>query len=956
MKNIITFFLLFKTLTGFAQITCNDWLELTQQPSSVQLGDLDVPGDKITVEAIFNRTTPYSGGPLYAGDLVSKHLAPEDVNYLLRPNSAEITTTNGYFFLASPCEIKLNTTYHVALVYDGSMLKYYRNGFLMAQRPASGNLILNDWKTCIGYYSTELFNTQFVGYIDEVRIWNVARTQAEIRAFNFTSLPSPASQPGLQAYLTFDNISNKQGNVKWNGTQNGILNINALNPACSNYSADSCCPPPEGTLYGSIICKGKNALLKFISLKGIEPFKLIYTDGTSDFTATNVYSGVDFPVTEVIKNTKIFNLKSIQDASGCPPVVIEEILTGSNLVNNGDFNMGNTGFSSEYNYSSSGIPPSVYYVAKSPNPWHPSMPFCTDHTDQSGNMMLVNGSEILNTNVWTQTINVKPNTIYKFSTWVQNISTINPAILQFSVNGIHLGSDFNANISSCVWDQFYTTWDSGNTTTAKISIINKNTGFSGNDFALDDISFASTISNPNSAIIEVKECITDLCSLKGALPVVDINFGSGQNPGASLPAVNPAASTTYQFSPVSGNPALPTTIDGQYTITNNIPYNSAWFVSAPDHTPGDTNGYMAFYNASPSSGEFYSQKIDKLCSGMSYEFSAWIANVLDPAILLGVKPDITFRIELPDGSTLASLNTGNIAQSSSMTWKQYGLTFTTPLNVTSVLLKMENNNPGGFVTPGNDLAIDDITFRACLSSVFASFDQNTIVDSINICSRDSLNLYGSIMPGYNSPEFMWQESLNAGKTWLDFPNSNKLHLKLKIAHSNFKEQRLYRLLVAETGKINSVACRATSNLIKVIINTLPDGFITGDTVCKGTTASLTFTSLNSFDNYKITYADTVNNLSYTLNSVVSTLLLPFSFVHTKNTEYTLLSILNNKTGCKITPHTKFSVLVDSLSALKGTITFSGISACKGGKAKIIFDSPVSGKYNIKLTDGNQNLF
>jgi len=71
-----------------------------------RLGQLNVTGDQITVEATINRTTPYSGGPLYAGDVVSKHDSPSDANYLLRPNDAEITTSNGYFIFKQLLRIK----------------------------------------------------------------------------------------------------------------------------------------------------------------------------------------------------------------------------------------------------------------------------------------------------------------------------------------------------------------------------------------------------------------------------------------------------------------------------------------------------------------------------------------------------------------------------------------------------------------------------------------------------------------------------------------------------------------------------------------------------------------------------------------------------------------------------------------------------------------------------------
>src|SRR5450432_43472 len=82
--------------------TCNDWLGLPSQPSFVSVGDLDVPGNQITVEAVINRTMPYSGGFLYAGDIVSKHRDPVNVNYLLRPSDAEITTEDGVYHITPP--------------------------------------------------------------------------------------------------------------------------------------------------------------------------------------------------------------------------------------------------------------------------------------------------------------------------------------------------------------------------------------------------------------------------------------------------------------------------------------------------------------------------------------------------------------------------------------------------------------------------------------------------------------------------------------------------------------------------------------------------------------------------------------------------------------------------------------------------------------------------------------
>jgi len=220
---------------------CEDWAKTTSSTSGVQIGKLDIPGEQITVEATFNRTQPYSGSELYAGDLVSKHSGPGDVNYLLRPNTAEITTTNGYFRTPDICDIELNKTYHVAMVYNGKTLKFYRNGFLMSSVACSGNLYQNNWITTIGSLAANqnILNEHFVGYINEVRIWNIARTQNEIQTYMNQSLSNPASQTGLLAYYIFDDLKNKQGNSQWDGAITGNATVNQTNPEC-NFIADSC--------------------------------------------------------------------------------------------------------------------------------------------------------------------------------------------------------------------------------------------------------------------------------------------------------------------------------------------------------------------------------------------------------------------------------------------------------------------------------------------------------------------------------------------------------------------------------------------------------------------------------------------------------------------------------------------------------------------------------------------
>ena len=222
-------------------LSCNNWLYTPTVGSTASFGDLDVPGNQITVEATINRTQPYVsfGTDNTEGDVVSKHNSPADVNYLLRPNHAFITTTDGFFSTPDVCDIELNKTYHIALVYDGVTLKFYRNGYLMSQVNASGNLFQNNWNTRVGLNDPAFWKTQFIGFINEVRIWNTAKTQAQLKANMNSALPNPTTQTGLVGYYTFDNLINKQGNTLYNGTLAGSASINQTNPNCT-FVADSC--------------------------------------------------------------------------------------------------------------------------------------------------------------------------------------------------------------------------------------------------------------------------------------------------------------------------------------------------------------------------------------------------------------------------------------------------------------------------------------------------------------------------------------------------------------------------------------------------------------------------------------------------------------------------------------------------------------------------------------------
>lgn len=180
-----------------------------------------------------------------------------------------------------------------------------------------------------------------------------------------------------------------------------------------------------------------------------------------------------------------------------------------NLIGNGDFSLGNTGFTSSYGYAFPNVSEGQYYVGSNAQAWNGGMASCGDHTSGSGNMLLVNGATTANVSIYCQTVTVTPNTTYGFSTWLMSVTAGNPAQLQFSINGNLLGTVFVADNNVCNWQQFYTTWNSGANTTATICIVNQNTFASANDFALDDISFAPLCTGADSVTITVTPVFND---------------------------------------------------------------------------------------------------------------------------------------------------------------------------------------------------------------------------------------------------------------------------------------------------------------------------------------------------------------------------------------------------------------------------------------------------------------
>ena len=305
------------------------------------------------------------------------------------------------------------------------------------------------------------------------------------------------------------------------------------------------------------------------------------------------------------------------------------------------------------------------------------------------------------------------------------------------------------------------------------------------------------------------------CNGSSGAPIFFENFGSGTNYGPAL-----AAGITNYTYVNSGFPQ-----DGEYTLYNRtdlIPNN--WHYSL-DHTPDNQlnglNGKCLIVNASNTSGQFYERTVSGLCSNTTFEFSAWVINIYNAASGAcsgtGIPINITFEIwNASDTVLLQSGSTGNINGTPTPNWNQFGLVFTMNPGQTSVILKMRNNGTGGC---GNDLAIDDIMFRAC-----GEFSQITNVGNtqtnITICKNETItnNVLNITTNGTAVNVYQWQQS-NDAVNYADIPGETTSTYIIPTLLST----TYYRVKVAnDISNLNNPYCSTLSEIFTVNINPLPN--------------------------------------------------------------------------------------------------------------------------------------
>lgn len=107
--------------------------------------------------------------------------------------------------------------YHIAVVYDGSKVRFYLNGNLEIEKPTTGGVINlamsyggHGWDDTFAIGRSYGTHWTYKGCLSECRVWTIARSAAELQAG--VCYVDPTSE-GLLAYWRFDGTIQDDGSV-----------------------------------------------------------------------------------------------------------------------------------------------------------------------------------------------------------------------------------------------------------------------------------------------------------------------------------------------------------------------------------------------------------------------------------------------------------------------------------------------------------------------------------------------------------------------------------------------------------------------------------------------------------------------------------------------------------------------------------------------------------------------
>lgn len=185
----------------------SDWVEVPDSPSLN-------PTDQITIE-LWAKSDVFDRGQWQEFVMKGGNSPPtEPRQYYLRPRQSEGRTQflihdsmDNIYSETSDTTLKNGVWHHVAGTYDGNVMKVYINGVFQGD-DSIGTISIVQTNEVLAFGRLGAIDAEYYwGELDEIRIWNVARTQEQLQStMNDTLGPEYYANPGsgLIGYWRFD--------------------------------------------------------------------------------------------------------------------------------------------------------------------------------------------------------------------------------------------------------------------------------------------------------------------------------------------------------------------------------------------------------------------------------------------------------------------------------------------------------------------------------------------------------------------------------------------------------------------------------------------------------------------------------------------------------------------------------------------------------------------------------
>jgi hypothetical protein len=223
----------------------------------------------------------------------------------------------------------------------------------------------------------------------------------------------------------------------------------------------------------------------------------------------------------------------------------QSVACGQNIIVNGDFEAGNSGFTSEYVFktdvagNSEMVPENTYGVDINVASYHPII----TGTGRTGNFLMVNGNTGTIKTVWAQSVDVTAGKNYHFTAYVQRLVGGNQAVLRFYA-GDQMIATFSP--SAAGWAEVTASFSPATSGAIQLRVVDANLAASSNDFGLDDMSLVQECPPAPAGcfateVLSVSQGLTKLGTAvnpERSFPENTLGAPNGQNPAVYAPVQN----------------------------------------------------------------------------------------------------------------------------------------------------------------------------------------------------------------------------------------------------------------------------------------------------------------------------------------------------------------------------------------------------------------------------------